>query len=135
PSATVKSENEIPLKQAFSLHSKLVHVKRISQGQSISYGGTYIAEKDEWIGTVPIGYGDGWTRKLQGFHVLVDGKYMPIVGSMCMIMMMVRIDKNYEVGKEGPLIGEQKGSRISRDVVPNYLGTMKYEILCLIEKR
>src|SRR5699024_4741189 len=135
PSATVKSENEIPLKQAFSLHSKLVHVKRISQGQSISYGGTYIAEKDEWIGTVPIGYGDGWTRKLQGFHVLVDGKYMPIVGRICMDMMMVRLDQKYEVGEEVTLIGEQKGARISIDDVANYLGTINYEIPCMIGKR
>lgn len=135
PSSTLKKEKQIPLSQAFSLHSKLVHVKKIAAGETVSYGQTYIAEKNEWIGTLPIGYGDGWTRKLQGFHVLIDGKQMPIVGRICMDMTMVRLDQEYEIGTQVTLIGGQKGKYISMDDVADYLETINYEIPCLLNER
>lgn len=135
PSSGIKEDNTISLKQAFSLYSKLVHVKKIHAGQSISYGQTYKADKDEWIGTVPIGYGDGWIRKLQGFHVLVDGEYMPIVGRICMDMMMVRLNKSYDVGTKVVLIGEQNNNRITMDDVAEHLDTINYEIPCMINER
>lgn len=135
PSSGIRDNNQISLKQAFSLHSRLAHVKKVSAGESISYGQTYIAEKDEWIGTLPIGYGDGWIRKLQGFHVLVDGKYMPIVGRICMDMMMIRLEQRYDVGTKVTLIGNQKNSRISMDDVADYLGTINYEIPCMLNER
>src|SRR5690625_5697255 len=68
PSSGIRENDFISLKQAFSLHSRLAHVKKVPAGRSISYGQTYRAEEDEWIGTVPIGYGDGWIRKLTGFQ-------------------------------------------------------------------
>ncbi|WP_276528583.1 alanine racemase, partial [Bacillus licheniformis] len=77
-----------PLKQTISLRTKMVAVKRLAKGESVSYGATYTAEGDEWIGTLPIGYADGWIRKLQGQEVLVDGKRVPIVGRICMDQCM-----------------------------------------------
>ncbi|MFD2043852.1 alanine racemase [Ornithinibacillus salinisoli] len=135
PSKAVKNENLIHLKQAFSLHSRLIHVKNVPTHESISYGRTYITNDKEWIGTIPIGYGDGWSRKLQGASVLVDGKRMPIVGRVCMDQMMVRLDREYKVGTEVTLIGEQKNNRIDMDEVADYLGTINYEIPCMINNR
>src|SRR5699024_12204304 len=74
PSKTVRDEQNIELAEAFSLHSKLIHVKKVPARTSISYGKTFTTNQPEWIGTIPIGYGDGWIRKLQGFKVLVNGK-------------------------------------------------------------
>lgn len=135
PSKTVKQEKGIPLKQAFSLHSQLIHIKQIDAGESISYGATYKANEKEWIGTIPIGYGDGWIRKLQGASVLVDGKRMPIVGRVCMDQTMVRLDKEYPIGTKVTLIGKQDGAIIEMDEVADYLDTINYEIPCMINQR
>ncbi|WP_404457563.1 alanine racemase [Oceanobacillus kapialis] len=135
PSPAVKEEDEISLKQAFSLHSRLAHVKQIDAGDAVSYGLTYRAEKKEWIGTIPIGYGDGWVRKLQGFSVLVDGKRMPIVGRICMDQTMIRLDKEYPVGTKVTLLGSQNESFISIDEAASYLDTINYEIPCLLNER
>ncbi|MGP4066881.1 alanine racemase [Oceanobacillus sp. M65] len=135
PSQPVKEEQAINLKQAFSLHSRLAHVKQIEAGDAISYGLTYKAEKTEWIGTIPIGYGDGWIRKLQGFSVLVDGKRMPIVGRICMDQTMIRLDQDYPVGTKVTLLGSQNGSFINIDEAAAYVDTISYEIPCLLNER
>ncbi|WP_042220376.1 alanine racemase [Oceanobacillus manasiensis] len=135
PSQVVKEEQAINLKQAFSLHSRLAHVKQIEAGDAVSYGLTYSAEKTEWIGTIPIGYGDGWIRKFQGFSVLVDGKRQPIVGRICMDQTMIRLDREYPVGTKVTLLGSQNGSFISMDEAASYLDTINYEIPCLLNER
>lgn len=135
PSDTIKQEDIIPLRQAFSLHSRLIHVKEVEAGESISYGVTYTAASKEWIGTIPIGYADGWFRKLQGFEVLVDGKRMPIVGKVCMDQTMIRLDGCYPLGTKVTLIGKQQDEEIGMDELADYLDTVNYEIPCNITKR
>ncbi|MBY7142387.1 alanine racemase [Virgibacillus sp. NKC19-3] len=135
PSGAVKAKGEIDLKQAFSLHSRLISVKRIAPGESVSYGATYTAKQCEWIGTIPIGYGDGWIRKLQGASVLVDGKRMPIVGRICMDQTMIQLDREYPIGTKVTLIGAQDGDVIDMDEIANYVDTINYEIPCIINNR
>src|SRR5699024_3592714 len=135
PSKTVKQEKSISLKQAFSLRSQLIHVKQIEAGESISYGATYKAKRNEWIGTIPIGYGDGWIRKLQGAEVLVGGKRMPIVGRVCMDQTMHLLYKKYPIGTAVTLSGDQHGAFIKMDEIADYLETMNYEIPCMINQR
>ncbi|UJL47044.1 alanine racemase [Virgibacillus sp. NKC19-16] len=135
PSGAVKAKRQIDLKQAFSLHSRLISVKKIAPGESVSYGATYTAEKSEWIGTIPIGYGDGWIRKLQGISVLVDGKRMPIVGRICMDQTMIQLDTEYPIGTKVTLIGAQDSDVIEMDEIANYVDTINYEIPCIINKR
>lgn len=135
PSKTVKKESSIELKPAFSLHSRLVHVKKVAKGETISYGATYTAEENEWIGTIPIGYGDGWIRKLQGISVLVEGERRQIAGRICMDQTMIRLNKEYPIGTRVTLIGEQNLARIEIDEVADYIDTINYEIPCTINKR
>lgn len=135
PSFVLKKEKAIDLKQAFSLHSRLIHVKKVPINQSIGYGATYKTSNEEWIGTIPIGYGDGWVRKLQGMHVLIEGKKLPIVGRICMDQMMVQLDKAYPIGTKVTLIGKQKGAKIEMDDVAQYLDTISYEIPCMLNQR
>ena len=91
PSPEIEHELPFALKEAFSLHSRLVHVKKLTKGEKVSYGATYETEEEEWIGTIPIGYADGWIRRLQGQEVLVEGKRVPIVGRICMDQCMVKL--------------------------------------------
>lgn len=135
PSKAVKDKGEIDLKQAFSLHSNLVHVKQIESGDTVSYGCTYTANEKEWIGTIPIGYGDGWLRKMQGFSVLINGKRLPIVGRICMDQTMVRLDRAYPVGTRVTFIGRQDDTFIAMDEISEHAETINYEIPCVINKR
>lgn len=135
PSNDIRQLEHVQLKPALSLKSELVHVKKLPKDEGVSYSTTYRTQGEEWIGTIPIGYGDGWTRKLQDFYVLVDGKKMPIVGRICMDFMMVKLDKRYDVGTEVVLIGEQKDNKIEADDVANYLETINYEVTCMLTSR
>ncbi|HLQ71530.1 MAG TPA: alanine racemase [Bacillota bacterium] len=135
PSSTVKKEHQVELKPAFSLKCRLTHVKEVPTNESISYGATYTTKGNEWIGTIPIGYADGWIRKLQGMEVLVNGNRMPIVGRICMDQSMVKLDRYYPVGTLVTLIGKQKGDIIEMDEIADYLDTINYEISCNITSR
>ncbi|MRX56553.1 alanine racemase [Bacillus idriensis] len=135
PSMEIKPELPYELKEAFSLHSKLVHVKKISKGEKVSYGATYTAEEDEWIGTIPIGYADGWVRRLRESDVLIDGERMPIVGRICMDQCMVKLSSYKEIGTKVTLIGRQKDECISVDEVAERLETINYEVPCTITLR
>lgn len=135
PSSLVKGEKPITVAPAFSLHSRLIHVKQLPPGESVSYSATYTTTDYEWIGTIPLGYADGWIRKLQGMEVLVEGKRMPIVGRICMDQFMIRLDQEYSVGTRVTLIGKQLQEEVSMDEVANYVETINYEIPCMISYR
>lgn len=134
PSGTVLSET-YPLQPALSLQSELVHVKQMPKGESISYGATYTTTETEWIGTVPIGYADGWIRKMQGFHVLVDGQFCEIVGRVCMDQIMIRLPKQYALGTKVVLVGQSGNKQISLQDIADHLDTIHYEVACLIATR
>lgn len=119
-----------PLQPALSLTSELVFSKRISAGDSVGYGATYTASQDEWVGTVPIGYADGYERRLQGFHVLVDGQACEIIGRVCMDQMMVRLPHDYSRGTTVTLVGQDHGAEITLQDVADYCETIHYEIAC-----
>ncbi|WP_078543054.1 alanine racemase [Litchfieldia alkalitelluris] len=135
PSPDIRHLLPFPLKEAFSLHSRLVHVKMLKKGDKVSYGATYTSPQDEWVGTVPIGYADGWIRKHQGGEVLVDGKRCEIIGRVCMDQFMVRLPSELPVGTKVTLIGEQGSEKISMDEVAARLETINYEIPCTINFR
>lgn len=135
PSQEMEQEIPFPLKEAFSLLSRLVHVKKLSKGEKVSYGATYEAEKEEWIGTIPIGYADGWIRRLQGQEVLVEGERVPIVGRVCMDQCMVRLPHYVPVGTTVTLIGSQLEEFISVNEIASSLDTINYEVPCMITSR
>ncbi len=135
PSLEIKDQLPYELGQAISFHSKLVHVKQIAKGEKVSYGATFTADEDMWVGTVPVGYADGWLRNLQNTHVLVDGERCQIIGRICMDQFMVRLPKKLPVGSKVTLIGKQKDKFISVDDVAKVLGTINYEVTCTISYR
>lgn len=135
PSLEMEKEIPFPLKEAFSMRSKLVHVKKLQKGDKVSYGATYEAEREEWIGTIPIGYADGWIRKLQGQEVLVQGTRSPIVGRICMDQCMIRLPYFVPVGTTVTLIGHQEDQFISMNEIAKILETINYEVPCIIANR
>ncbi|MFC4322043.1 alanine racemase [Litchfieldia salsa] len=135
PSTEMKGLLPYELKEAFSLHSKLVHVKKLTEGEKVSYGATYTANEEEWVGTVPIGYADGWIRKHQGAEVLVEGNRCEIIGRVCMDQFVVRLPHQLPVGSRVTLIGTQGNQTIGIDEVAKRLETINYEIPCTINFR
>lgn len=135
PSAYVKRKMPLELKQAMSLETEIIHVKKVQKGETLSYGATYTCEEDEWIATLPIGYADGLIRGLQGQEVLVDGQRMPIVGRVCMDQCMIKLPQKYPVGEKVQLFGSQQNEAILIEEWAEKLGTIPYEIPCILTKR
>ncbi|WP_067837550.1 alanine racemase [Amphibacillus sediminis] len=135
PSLYLKETQPISLEPALSLHAKLTHVKKVGAGESISYGATYTTEQEEWIGTIPVGYADGIQRGWQGLSVLINGKKMPLIGRICMDQCMVKLDQAYPIGTEVTFIGKQGNEKISMEEIAQHLGTINYEVACLLTNR
>lgn len=127
--------SDIKLRPAMSLTSELVFVKKIHKGSGVGYGATYKAGKDEWIGTVPVGYADGWQRKMQGFNVKVGDTYCPIIGRVCMDQFMVLLPQRMPVGTKVELISANPNDPNDIKAVADKVGTIHYEVACLLTDR
>ena len=123
------------VKPALSLESALVHVKEIQAGAHVGYGATYTSDSQQIIGTIPLGYADGWTRDMQGFDVLIDGHRCPIVGRVSMDQITVRLPRVYPLGTQVVLIGQSGAELITATDVADKRGTINYEVVCLISDR
>lgn len=128
-------DSEIALKPALSFVSELSFVKKIHKDMGVGYGATYKADSDRWIGTVPVGYADGWQRSLQGFKVKVGDDYCPIVGRVCMDQFMVELPKRYPVGTKVELIAADAKAPNSIKKAADKANTIHYEIACLLSDR
>jgi alanine racemase len=136
PSLEMKEKLPFILEEAFSLHSQLIHVKKLMPGDTVSYGATYTAKEEEWVGTLPIGYADGWQRRLSpGADVLIRGERAPIIGRICMDQCMVRLPYEMDIGEKATLIGNQSDETIEMDEIASLAKTINYEIPCLISSR
>ncbi len=128
-------ESPYQLEPALRLTTQLAFVKHLAAGMSVSYGATYTAKQDEWVGTLPIGYADGYPRRMQGFYVLVDGQKCEIIGRVCMDQMMVRLPHEYPVDTAVTLIGQDGEQTITMQAVADYAGTIHYEIATTLGMR
>ena len=125
------TDNELDLRNTFELCSEIIDIKKIYKGESVSYSGKYIAKDDELIGIVSIGYADGVNRQLSGAYVYINNKKYPIIGNICMDMLMVKIDDTIKIHDK---------VYIYRDInhityLSGYLKTIPYELICNISKR
>lgn len=132
------SKEKISLKPVLSLKSHIVYVKEITKGTCISYGGTYRAERDMKIATIPVGYGDGYPRSLSNKGcVLIGGRRAPICGRICMDQFMADVTDIPEVrqGDEVVLIGTQEKETITMEELGELSGRFNYELACDLGKR
>jgi alanine racemase len=125
------------LRPVLSLRTRVLAVREIAAGESVSYGWTWTARRPSRIGTLPIGYADGYPRRVTTGEVMVRGRRVPIVGTVCMDMLMVDLTDvpSAGVGDEIVLIGRMGEAEISLDEVAAWAGTISYEVLCGISKR
>jgi len=131
-------KRHINLKPALSLKTKIVYLKKVPPGRSISYGRTYITQAHTKIATLPIGYADGYGRILSNkAEVLVRGERAPVIGKVTMDQTMINVGhiKNVRVGDEVVLIGTQKANEITVERLARLAGTIPYEIVCSLTDR
>jgi alanine racemase len=120
------------LQPTLSLFTSIVQVKRLPKGSKISYNGLYETRADdEIIATIPIGYADGFDRRLEGARVYVNGEYAPIVGRICMDYAMIRLSREMPIGSVVELIGEH----VTADEFASKCNTNTYHVFCQLSDR
>jgi len=127
-----------PVRPVLSLVSRVAFIKTVPPHTSISYGRCYFTQSTTSIATVPMGYADGYPRALMGkASALVNGVRFPVVGTICMDQLMLDLgsDSHVQVGDEVVLIGESGSERITAWDIAQTLGTIPYEITCVITNR
>lgn len=136
PSNDVVKAN-VNLKQVMSLRAMVSHVKTLGPNEGISYGLLYKTKGEEKIASIPIGYADGFTRMFSGkAKALYRGHKVDVVGRICMDQCMVNVTGfACQQGDIITLFGEDHEAVITIDEVADYIGTINYEIVCMIDKR
>lgn len=126
------------LRPALSLTSYLADIKELSEGDSVGYGCTWTAPRRTHIGIIPIGYGDGFNRRLSNLgNVLIGGTTCPVVGRVSMDQITVDLGPSPEflAGSEAVLIGRQDDAVITAEAMASTLGTINYEVTCNLSSR
>lgn len=126
------------MKPVMEWKAHVIHVKKLPAGCGISYGATYVTDRDRTIATVSVGYGDGYPRSLSGKgKVLIHGQYAPILGRVCMDQMMVDVSDIPNVQPEDvvTLIGRDGDAFLSAEEVAAVSGRFNYELVCDISMR
>ncbi|AWB43818.1 alanine racemase [Paenibacillus sp. CAA11] len=141
PSEEVHRQN-VKLIPVLTLKTQMVYVKKLPPRWGISYGKKYETDRDEVIATLPIGYADGYSRMLGGkAQVLIRGRRVPVVGTICMDQCMVSLQsfaeeaEQIQAGEEVVLIGQQLGDFIAAAELASWLGTIHYEVICMLAHR
>lgn len=123
---------EDPLQRVISWTSQIMSLNLVDEGEWVSYGKSYRTNRPSKIATVPVGYGYGYSRELSNNgHVLVDGKRVPVVGTVNMNEMVIDVTdvQQIDIGTEVVLIGEQNGLTISVSAFGEMNKSMNYELL------
>lgn len=126
------------LKPVLSLRTTIAQLRTIPRGGTVSYNGTFVATRPTRIAVLPIGYADGYNRRLSHRgSVLIQGRRAPIIGLVCMDMIMVDVTglAPVQVGETVTLIGQQGEESIWADEVAGWIDTIPYEVLCGIGSR
>ena len=128
------------LRPALELTSYVAEVKPCRAGESAGYGRRFVADRDTYLGVLPIGYGDGWRRALSNnAEVLVAGRRHPLVGTVSMDNITIELGADERAlrlrGESATLIGVQGGERITAEDIARRLGTINYEVTCALTPR
>jgi alanine racemase len=128
-------KSRLGLKSVMSVKSRITHIKEICDNRGVSYGKSYITSGKTKIATIPVGYADGYTRKLSGrAKILVNDEPMKVIGTICMDQCMIDVTSvnNINVGDEVVIFGSKT---VTADTLASWLDTINYEIVCMISKR
>ena len=132
------NKKKIVLKPAMTLKSKVIHLKKVKAGFKISYGATAETRRATTIATVPIGYGDGYSRLLSSKgKMIVCGHLAPVVGRICMDQTMLDVGDipGVQLEDEVVVFGDQGSLSIPVEEISNDINTISYEVLSNISHR
>ncbi len=131
------NRDAVKLYPAMELKSHVIYVKNVPAGTGISYGGTFVTDRETKVATIPVGYGDGYPRNLSNKgYVLINGRKCPILGRVCMDQFMVDVTGlDVKEGDVVTLVGRDGDERISVEELAELAETFNYEFVCNIGKR
>lgn len=128
----------LDIKPAMEWKACISHIKTLDAGREISYGGTYITEKETVVATIPVGYADGYPRCLSNMgRVIVNGQYAPILGRVCMDQFMVDITgiPGVKPEDEVTLVGGDGNAVLTMEEVSELAHSFNYELPCRVARR
>lgn len=130
--------DEYKFKICVTLKARVANVKTIEAGEGVGYGHLFSAEKSTVVGTIPLGYADGYSRLLSNKgYIVVKGVKCPILGKVCMDQFMVDLSgvENPQIGDEAIIYGDGTDGAMTAEDVANMRGTISYEVLTNLGKR
>lgn len=130
-----KNDNQPFVRPVMSLKSRILQVKRIPTGVQVSYGGTYRTRRPETVAVISAGYANGYPLALsQRGTVLIHGRRFPVLGRVCMNLLVVRINEHLGIraGEEVVLMGKQGKQTVTPEELALKAGTIPYELFCLM---
>jgi len=138
PDAT--TPRPVDLEPVMTLTTRLTFIKPVAAGETVGYGRTYTVPRDTWIATVPVGYADGFSRlNSNRGAMLVNGVRCPVVGRVCMDFTMLDLGPAATapalVGDAAIWLGRAGANQITADDLAGIMGTISYEVLCLVSGR
>lgn len=126
----------IPLTPVLTLKSQVCQVKKIPSNRSVGYGRTYVSDKETEIAVIPVGYADGYSRRLSGCgYVYINGKLCPVCGRVCMDQMMVDVTGADVKAGDTAVLYSDSIPEITVDAIADKIGTIGYELLCAVGAR
>jgi alanine racemase len=131
-------EERLKFKPVMSLYTRIIHLKTVPAGELLGYGGTYRAQREMAVATLPIGYNDGYFRSLSNCgKVLVNGRFAPVVGRVSMDLTLIDVSEieKPEIGSKVTLIGRDNDLEITSEDIGDTVGTISYEVTCRIARR
>lgn len=135
----ITEKKDFTIKPVLSLKARVETVHTIQKGESVGYGRTYIAEQEEKIAAVSIGYADGYPRALSnlGVNVIVNGEYAEVIGRICMDQLMIKVSgiDNVKPGDVVTLIGSDNNKEVTVLELANKVKTNLYEIIARLGQR
>lgn len=136
PSEEIK--NKIELMPIMNLKSKVTFIKRVDEETSISYGRKYFTKEKTFIGSIPVGYGDGYWRSLSNVgKVYINKEPYPIAGLITMdwIMVNLGVKSTVKIGDDVLLIGKENGNDVGADKIAKLVKSIPYEVICSMADR
>jgi alanine racemase len=128
----------VNIKQVMTLHAQISHVKTVPTGRGISYGLTYITDKETRVATIPMGYADGYKRSLSNRgYIEIKNKRVSVIGRVCQDQFLVDVSDihNVKVGDEVVLMGYPGGVAPDGEEMAKMMDTVTAEVTCQITRR
>jgi len=130
-------ERTLAVKPVMEFRTEVVFIKKVSAGQTLSYGATYVTARETYIATLPVGYGDGYNRLLSSKGIiLINGNNYKVAGRVCMDQLLIDLgpDTDVDLYDEAILFGGGSDAQSAEDLAL-LLDTISYEITCNVNRR